>query len=56
MKQASKTIRLSTGSTFSDFKAERDLLEREVFPKLRQHCLSKGLRFRTVDLRGENHD
>lgn len=37
--------------TFSDRKVERDKLQREVFPKLRQLCLSKGLRFQAIDLR-----
>lgn len=45
------TIRLFISSTFSDFRAERDILQRHVFPKLRQLCLSKGLRFQAIDLR-----
>ena len=51
MPTQSRTIHLFVSSTFSDFKAERDLLQREVFPKLKQHCLSKGLRFQAIDLR-----
>lgn len=47
----SRTIRLFVSSTFSDLKAERDALQREVFPHLRQLCLSKGLRFQAIDLR-----
>ncbi|MCX6899021.1 MAG: AAA family ATPase [Verrucomicrobia bacterium] len=46
-----RTIRLFVSSTFSDMKAERDLLQRVVFPKLKQLCLSKGLRFQAIDLR-----
>lgn len=46
-----RTIRLFVRSTFSDFKAERDLLQRQVFPKLQQLCLSKGLRFQAIDPR-----
>lgn len=46
-----RTIRLFVSSTFSDMKAERDLLQREVFPKLRQLCLANGLRFQAIDLR-----
>ena len=46
-----RTIRLFVSSTFSDFKAERDVLQRTVFPKLQQLCLSKGLRFQAIDLR-----
>lgn len=45
------TIRLFVSSTFSDLKAERDALQREVFPRLKQLCLSKGLRFQAIDLR-----
>jgi hypothetical protein len=51
MAQATRTIRLFVSSTFSDMKAERDVLQREVFPKLRQLCLSNGLRFQAIDLR-----
>ncbi len=32
-------------------KAERDLLQREVFPRLRKKCLELGLRFQAIDLR-----
>jgi len=48
---ACRTIRLFVCSTFSDLKAERDALQREVFPRLKQLCLSKGLRFQAIDLR-----
>ncbi|MBI4517182.1 MAG: DUF4062 domain-containing protein [Deltaproteobacteria bacterium] len=51
MTQVTRTIRLFVSSTFSDMKAERDLLQRDVFPKLRQLCLSNGLRFQAIDLR-----
>jgi hypothetical protein len=34
-----RTIRLFVSSTFSDMKAERDVLHADVFPKLRQLCL-----------------
>jgi hypothetical protein len=47
----SPTIRLFVSSTFSDLKAERDALQREVFPRLKQLCLSRGLRFQAIDLR-----
>jgi WD40 repeat protein len=47
----SPTIRLFVSSTFSDLKAERDALQCEVFPRLKQLCLSKGLRFQPIDLR-----
>jgi WD40 repeat protein len=48
---ARSTIRLFVSSTFSDMEAERDALQREVFPRLRQLCLSNGLRFQPIDLR-----
>ena len=46
-----RTIRLFVSSTFADMKAERDVLQSDVFPKLRQLCLSNGLRFQAIDLR-----
>ena len=51
MPTLSPTIRLFVSSTFSDLKAERGALQREVFPRLKQLCLSKGLRFQAIDLR-----
>ena len=50
MKQ-NRTIRLFVSSTFSDMKAERDILQDKVFPRLQQHCLANGLRFQAIDLR-----
>jgi hypothetical protein len=50
MPTPSPTIRLFVSSTFSDLKAERNALQREVFPRLKQLCLSKGLRFQAIDL------
>ena len=47
----SRTIRLFVSSTFSDLKAERNALQEKVFPRLKQLCLSKGLRFQAIDLR-----
>lgn len=44
MPTVSRTIRLFVSSTFSDMKAARDVLQREVFPKLRQFCLANGIR------------
>jgi hypothetical protein len=51
MPSVNRTIRLFVCSTFSDMRAERDLLQSEVFPKLKQLCLSQGLRFQAIDLR-----
>jgi len=38
-------------STFEDLKAERDALQRDVFPKLRKLCEENGARFQAIDLR-----
>ena len=46
-----RTIRLFVSSTFSVMRCERDVLQSDVFPKLRQLCLSNGLRFQPIDLR-----
>ncbi len=46
-----KTFRIFVSSTFSDLKAERDALQREVFPRLRELCLQHGCRFQAIDLR-----
>ncbi len=51
MPQQTKTFRVFISSTFSDMKEERRILQREVFPKLEQHCESKGTKFQAVDLR-----
>jgi len=51
MRNPSRTVRLFVSSTFSDMKAERDLLQRRVFPELRAHCARLGLRFQAIDLR-----
>jgi hypothetical protein len=47
----SSTIRLFVSSTFTDMKAERDLLQRKVFKRLREKCQELGLRFQAIDLR-----
>jgi len=51
MAQAGKTFRIFVSSTFSDLKAERDALQRQVFPRLRELCLQHGCRFQAIDLR-----
>ncbi len=48
--KTSRTIRLFVSSIFSDLKAERNALQEKVFPRLKQLCLSKGLRFQAIDL------
>jgi hypothetical protein len=47
----SKTFRIFVSSTFSDLKAERDALQRFVFPRLRELCAKSGARFQAIDLR-----
>lgn len=42
MPQASKTFRIFVSSTFSDLKAERNALQKHVFPKLRELCAQHG--------------
>jgi hypothetical protein len=47
----SRTFRIFVISTFSDLKAERDALQRQVFPRLRELCARHGGRFQAIDLR-----
>jgi hypothetical protein len=47
----SKTFRIFVSSTFSDLKAERDALQRYVFPRLRELCARGGKGFQAIDLR-----
>ncbi len=47
----SKTFRIFVSSTFSDLKAERDALQKFVFPRLRELCAGRGARFQAIDLR-----
>lgn len=44
-------IRVFVSSTFSDLKEERNVLQREVFPRLEQYCLIRGFQFQAIDLR-----
>ena len=46
-----RTIRLFVSSTFRDMHAERDHLNRIVFPELEARCRDYGVRFIGVDLR-----
>ena len=47
----SKTFRLFISSTFSDFQAEREVLQTKVFPEIKEYCSSKGYTFQPIDLR-----
>ena len=51
MKSNSKTIKFFISSTFKDFKKERNVLQKFVFPKLKKICQEKGFSFQPVDLR-----
>jgi hypothetical protein len=46
-----RVFRLFISSTFSDFVAEREALEKRVFPELEKFCAERGARFQAVDLR-----
>jgi WD40 repeat protein len=46
-----QTFRVFISSTFSDFVAERNALQRNVFPRLRQFVAGHGWRFQPIDLR-----
>jgi signal recognition particle GTPase len=51
MAQTGKTFRVFVSSTFSDFKKEREALQKRVFPRLRDFCTENGARFQAIDLR-----
>jgi WD40 repeat protein len=44
-------FRLFVSSTFADFEAERGILQRDVFPRLREQAMAGGARFVPIDLR-----
>jgi hypothetical protein len=46
-----RTFRLFISSTFSDFIAERKVLQTHVFPELESFCAKRGARFQAIDLR-----
>jgi hypothetical protein len=47
---ATRTFRIFVSSTFEDLKAERDALQRHVFPRLRRLCEANNARFQVIDL------
>ena len=47
----SKIFRVFFSSTFSDLVEERNALQKEVFPKLKELCAAHGTRFQPIDLR-----
>ena len=48
---ASMTFRVFVSSTFNDFIAERNALQREVWPRLQALCFRHGASFQAIDLR-----
>ena len=51
MPRQTKIFRVFVGSTFTDMKEERSILQKEVFPKLERYCEKNGSKFEAVDLR-----
>lgn len=51
MPYQTKVFRVFVSSTFTDMRAERNILQRKVFPRLERYCEKKGARFQGVDLR-----
>ncbi len=49
--QNTKTFRLFISSTFNDFRREREVLQTEVFPHIKEYCSKKGYAFQPIDLR-----
>jgi Domain of unknown function (DUF4062) len=45
------TFRLFISSTFSDFTAEREALQKRVFPELERFCSERSAGFQAIDLR-----
>jgi len=48
---SSRTIRIFISSTFNDLKEERNTLQKDVFPRLRDLCREHNCRFQAIDLR-----
>ncbi|WP_107812454.1 DUF4062 domain-containing protein [Campylobacter concisus] len=46
-----KTFRIFISSTFNDFKTERNVLHKEIFPEVKKYCKSIGFAFQAIDLR-----
>ena len=52
MGPSGKTFRVFVSSAFfSDMHAEREVLQRRVFPRLQRFCQRRGAHFLAVDLR-----
>lgn len=46
-----RQFRVFVSSTFSDMQAEREVLQRQVFPRLQRFCRRRGAHFFAIDLR-----
>ena len=53
MAQPARTFRIFVSSTFHDLKEERNALQEQVFPRVRELCSQHGARFQAIDLRWE---
>ena len=51
MARIGRQFRVFVSSTFSDMHAEREVLQRRVFPRLQRFCQRRGAHFLAVDLR-----
>ena len=51
MQRKDLIFRVFISSTFEDMKPERNALQNEVFPTLREYCRQRNARFQAVDLR-----
>ena len=51
MTTSAKVFRLFVSSTFSDFSQEREILQTEVFTRIKDFCAEKGYQFQPIDLR-----
>ncbi|CAD5113598.1 DgyrCDS2759 [Dimorphilus gyrociliatus] len=47
----SNVVRIFLSSTFTDFKAERNILPQRAYPELRNYCSNNGLDFQVADMR-----
>jgi hypothetical protein len=57
MPTVTRTFRVFVSSTFEDLKGERDALQADVFPRVRELCESRHSRFQAIDLRwGVRHE
>lgn len=49
--ESNQVFRVFVSSTFDDLKAEREALQRQVFPEMRERCRKRGCQFQAIDLR-----